>query len=62
MYDNANPELKAYANLTVTVKRNENQPTFHPEEFNVNIMEIEPVGTTIATVGSEEWRKKIYTT
>ena len=50
MFDDANPEQKAYTNLTVTVKRNENRPTFKNYDYSARILETEPVGTIVATV------------
>ena len=50
VYDSANPEQKAYANLTITVERNENRPTFQPNEYFSSEYEIISVGTTVATV------------
>jgi hypothetical protein len=50
VYDNANPEQKAYANLTVTVRRNQNRPEFNTTDISVNILETELIGKAIATV------------
>ena len=59
VYDDANPDQKAYANLTVEVRRNENKPVFNPEEYNANILEIVPVGTTVAQVSLSQLTLKV---
>jgi len=52
VYDSANPEQKAYTNLTLSIKRNENKPRFIKYDYTANILEIAAVGTVIAQVGS----------
>lgn len=50
VYDSANPDQKAQANLTITVERNENRPRFTPGDYSTELLEIEPVGSNILQV------------
>ena len=54
MYDDANPDKVAQTNVTITVRRNENAPRFENSDTSVNVLEIAPVGTSIATVRAQD--------
>ena len=47
MYDDANPEKIATANLTITVQRNRYAPRFERGEYVANVLEIAPIGTQL---------------
>lgn len=47
VFDDANPENQIFTNLTITVKRNENQPRFERSEYTTNALEITPIGTSL---------------
>ncbi len=54
VYDDANPESVATTNLTITVRRNENEPRFQRSDYSVNVLEIAPIGTSLAQLSATD--------
>ena len=54
VYDDANPDEKAYANLTITVRRNEKKPRFEKSDYTSQILEITPIGTQVVQVQASD--------
>ena len=46
-YDSGNPEEVVHNRLTINVTRNENQPRFSEDEYNINIIDSTPLGSAI---------------
>ncbi len=54
VYDDANPESVATTNLTITVRRNENEPRFQRTDYSVTVLEIAPIGTSLAQLSATD--------
>ncbi len=60
MYDDANPDKTTSTNLTITVNRNANAPRFQNSNIRATVLEIVPVGSSIATVRATDRDQVIY--
>jgi hypothetical protein len=54
VYDTDNPENRAYANVTIAMKRNENKPRFEKSDYLETILEIEAIGSSITQVKAND--------
>ena len=49
-FDSSNPDQKIYADLIITVTRNENGPTFRESRYEEQILENAQLGSSIVKV------------